>query len=740
MPTTEELFKEMESEMGEYVVQDDRITLTSDTSRTMNIPTKYRVIGVESDERTERLLFRFPKIVGDNIDLSSFGIRVNYENANGEKSYYTVDDVEISGEDILFSWLLERNVTKYKGTIKFIVCAIKTDGRDITNEWNTTLASSEVLEGLEPKFKLPDEDVTEAELLIAQCSQKLTEMSVAKQDAEQATSKAIKATQDAVNATQDARDAIDQITKDSYLHTTLQSFVNKETVNPTSYGNVIVKELQGYAKQQKTNGYQLFDASKIQSKTQGGATVTNNGDGSFTISGSGNLSNAFATYATMPISIRQGNITLKQGETTYPNSYINLLNESGGIVLQASGNATIEISKEDAELIKQLRFGISGALYGNIVPGTIKPMLYQNGDGTWEPFTGGKPAPSPDYPQFIHGLGDMGYFDGEFVQGNLNSEGSTDSALNGVTFANKIPCNPNDNIIVKCEKQFAYIFIAFYDSSGKYISRVQSDNNVYEYNVNAIENAEFFTVNLRVENEGKVSSLTAGHIVVTINNNYAVIFSTENESESQSSRTYIPISAPLYSGDKIYQKDMQCRVYRQWGVAVFDGSEDEAWGYSMAGNVPFTYITPNPATVESLGQGYCNILNVEQISVANASEMCVTIGINIYVANPGVSNVNEWKTWLQSNPITVVYQLATPTDEPLSDAGVIAMYSLMACDELTNVSIAGVPDDAEVSNQLYFPRNVDGAWNTTAYALARKNEVRIADIFAKINNDAEVMT
>ena len=43
-----------------------------------------------------------------------------------------------------------------------------------------------------------------------------------------------------------------------------------------------------------TNGGNLFDASKLPTKSQGGATVTNNGDGSFTVSGSGNLTSVFS--------------------------------------------------------------------------------------------------------------------------------------------------------------------------------------------------------------------------------------------------------------------------------------------------------------------------------------------------------------------------------------------------------------------------------------------------------------
>ena len=51
-----------------------------------------------------------------------------------------------------------------------------------------------------------------------------------------------------------------------------------------------------------------------------------------------------------------------------------------------------------------LQYMFYGAI-SNVTPGTYYPMLYQDGDGTWEPYTGGQPSPSPDYPQPIRGTG-----------------------------------------------------------------------------------------------------------------------------------------------------------------------------------------------------------------------------------------------------------------------------------------------------------------------------------------------
>lgn len=146
-----ELFQEMENNnVLLYTIDETAYCTLDEQNREIILPSEYQIIGVESDEKVERLKFQFPKIVGDNIDLSQLSIRINYKNANGEIDKNVAENITSYNESIYFDWVLTRKVTKYKGTVNFIVCAVKTnsDGT-ITNEWNTTLAKSEVLEGLE---------------------------------------------------------------------------------------------------------------------------------------------------------------------------------------------------------------------------------------------------------------------------------------------------------------------------------------------------------------------------------------------------------------------------------------------------------------------------------------------------------------------------------------------------------------------------------------------------------------
>lgn len=121
-------------------------------SRIITVPESEKIFGVYNDGNTERKHFRCPKIVGDNIDLSTMHLYINYQNANGQKYPYLVEDVQTDGDYITFSWLIGPDVVAYKGQVRFILCAKK--GAEL--EWNTTLAEGTVLEGLEATDEVVD--------------------------------------------------------------------------------------------------------------------------------------------------------------------------------------------------------------------------------------------------------------------------------------------------------------------------------------------------------------------------------------------------------------------------------------------------------------------------------------------------------------------------------------------------------------------------------------------------------
>ena len=179
----------------------------------------------------------------------------------------------------------------------------------------------------------------------------------------------------------------------------------------SDFGAEIIK-LEGKSEQGSTNGYQLFDASKLQTKTQGGATVTNNGDGSFTVSGSGNLTDSFFVQYDVVGNdeikklLKVGMLSLKTNgaiKAYETNPYFHIyLSDKANERLLVIINGQKEVTQDILNKSEKLTFTFWGSSGEAIQGGTIKPMLYQDGDGEWEQFTGGMPSPNPNYPQEIN--------------------------------------------------------------------------------------------------------------------------------------------------------------------------------------------------------------------------------------------------------------------------------------------------------------------------------------------------
>lgn len=127
---------------------DEVITIDNDL-RKITIPASITLLGIVSDENVQTLHFQMPKTY-KGLDLSEFAIRINYMNANNVGDVYAVDDNEVSGDNITFTWTVGRVACMYKGNTKFIVCLKKKDASgNVLKEFNTSLASLPVLEGLE---------------------------------------------------------------------------------------------------------------------------------------------------------------------------------------------------------------------------------------------------------------------------------------------------------------------------------------------------------------------------------------------------------------------------------------------------------------------------------------------------------------------------------------------------------------------------------------------------------------
>lgn len=474
-----------------------------------------------------------------------------------------------------------------------------------------------------------------------------------------------------------------------------------------SNNGIDVAEIDGAYSQETTNGFQLFDASKLPTKSAGSATVTNNGDGSFTISGSGNLSGKFEqrynyTHEDTLKLLKVGKLKLKKTNWINPVLEIGILNTSTGSWVSGKrmettgGEQEFDITLDDLNnpnYVLMIRF--RGNKDSEIKANIIKPMLYQDGDGTWEPFTGGIASPNPEYPQEPKFVGDYNedtqkYID--FVTSGknlLNNEANTFS-FKGVTFTiNKdksilLSGTATETIYWNDGKLSANIYNdKIYTLSGCPSGGGLSKYYMYLYN-------ESFSLNDTgngVTNMSKVTKKVVFGIAIFSGVNVnGLVFKPQLEIGTTATdyqpyqgfeTTALQLNQPLRALPNGVKDTIEnCVVTRRVGEITYDGSE--AW-VKMNGSDSNNWLyAQNQA--QNKTEGLCDLLLHKSYAVINQGAELDNVGFNTdyykgtlylnvgyYMEQAGLTNtVDNLKTWLQSNPITVCYELATPTTEQIT--------------------------------------------------------------------------
>lgn len=237
------------------------------------------------------------------------------------------------------------------------------------------------------------------------------------------------------------------------------SFKKGEYVEINDAGNYPMElSVDGVCKQETTTGKNLID-SEWQDRTFNGVTITNNGDGTYTLNGTSTSSSAFAIQSisggiiSHPLISNIANnvgkyITISTGYSTNQNFYLqlNLSNQSGGgeqygFITSVRSYTNKLINNEQSEAV-YVSFFIG--IYGNATFNNVKvyPMItIQDSQITtaptpndFEKSTGGQPSPNPDYPQEIKTITDS--LSVTSCNKNLTPMNINSMTKGGITFTN----------------------------------------------------------------------------------------------------------------------------------------------------------------------------------------------------------------------------------------------------------------------------------------------------------------
>ena len=380
-------------------------------------------VSVRGEQNAQFVGFQLPRY-DDAMDLTKQNLYIHYQTAYGGSDGVPCN-VSWSDNYVRMCWMIPGQATQQPEAIQMMIYATGTNSVGDRTVWKTLPATYTIHDGLEIGGGIPEPDQSWYEQFVAQMEGKV---STAQGYANDAQASKVAAAGSATAAAQSA-DASAQALQENkdYVESQKETFVgyNKRETD-LKYANALIGsasgtgrvsvgdaweapipdlEVAGKSDQFTTTGAQLFNASKIPVLTAGGATVVGTADGGYRISGSGDLTSSF--YETVKITdismLKPGNIMLKS-EATVPKLSIKLINSSSATLLELSENQTKTITEDmlNTEGV-YLQYMLYGPSSRTITPGTYYPMLYQDGDGTWEPYTGGQPSPSPDYPQEIVG-------------------------------------------------------------------------------------------------------------------------------------------------------------------------------------------------------------------------------------------------------------------------------------------------------------------------------------------------
>ncbi len=515
-----------------------------------------------------------------------------------------------------------------------------------------------------------------------------------------------------------------------------------ETKMPNSRkGRVEVVEIGGVCEQVTTTGKNILKVT-ASSTTQKGVTFTVNADGS--IARKGTSTEGFSFYVTEPINLPVGEYFNSGGCVIYRR------NASGEWLETIQDNQTFSVT-DITQLFAIHLWQSASKAYND----TVFPMISKVGEGnTWEPYTGGSPAPSPNYPQEIK----KSVVSGIKTHGkNIVKHNATNQVICGVTFKP----NADGSISVSgTATDMATYMIRNYDikdlkygtsyilsgcPNGGSAATFALSINSGDYVQSVYEFGEGTTFSLQRESMTNFALFIRVVKGATVNATFypmireASVADGTYEPYTESSITF---SQPIELNGKGDVQDVieDGKTKRRFASVVLNGSEEwVVYATSQSGKYRNSYnglkdIIKKPDGITTIANVLCS--HYEATTSNSAGTYGCNQGVSVetstgnlyfYDENYNTSNPASWKEWLAENPITVVYELAEEATEDLPLADQIALNSLATFDGATYIEF-----DSEVQPTFKgnYGTSLVGSAALESLLIARNNELRISALEA----------
>lgn len=346
---------------------------------------------------------------------------------------------------------------------------------------------------------------------------------------------------------------------------------------------------------------------------------------------------------------------------------------------------------ETPENAAYVRFTVN---YNNNNPDFARNVIFAKSDVAlpFELYTGGKPSPSPEYPQEMVSIGENGSIGVEIAGKNLLNEDKYYSAYKQTDGMYKVDnVKLNDIRIIFDSSMVGKTYTASCNlNCPNTVSAVSLETNIdgkkmlgnnILTNKSGISKITFTPKTVR--DSIKITYGTgSGGIIFSDFQIEAGSFATSYEPYKTPRTTTIPLSnglpgIPVTTGGNYTDENGQqyiCDeidfsrgkyVQRVW-KGVFDGSGDEEWSV----NANYFFCKKLPSNMSSR-EGFSNQYAGDKIRIGNRNEAII-----IFDADYFENNLSNWEVHLASNPLVVMTYLDAPIETDLTEAQIQAYKSL----------------------------------------------------------------
>lgn len=411
-------------------------------------------------------------------------------------------------------------------------------------------------------------------------------------------------------------------------------------------------------------------------------------------------------------------------------------------------NGKFTVADETAYI--RIRFISKDGTSGTVTPSEVaalKPML-NTGDTAlpWEPYTGGKPSPSVEYPQVVEvnvtGTNLIDYFnakpnetgtiryDGNRLYYSRDNHGST-SVQGGATWIAYLPAGRiyiNSNRWIPLRIYRGNVFDDSYEECNRIYNATGTASHVID-----ITKSGVYTIGVwsdEVNTEYYIDDLYVGYQANGIKGSY-----------NPPQVAKITLTEPL-RGVGEYRDRIMCRD-GVWGIdrwitkLILNGSED----WVIYGNSSYiSFYTQSVCLPVSMNkrEGLCKQLRVMTIGGKNLNtiwlgannKVVYTIDNQFYNDTLEDKGLANWKAYLAESPLEIITYLDAPTWEPFPDATQQALNELTTYAGTTHLTITAGGPAAEVT--LDYVQDTHKAFEQCQGAAKEYTDNQIAAIVAAL--------